>query len=384
MSNSPEQKKLPVSPSLEHLKKQAKRLVKQTPGVNLATAQHRLAQDYGCKNWTELVRKVEESSDSREKIVLKRFVDAQRLALDGKPAEALSGITWCIDQGLEDAPRLVGSLLTVLVSLGKYYPPAVDALRERRDKIKAAASAAATALGQRFPGVAPQHTAALQRFHDAQRLSGEGDLERALKEMIWCFETGMKGIPELAGVRASFLLGAIVRLGKRYPPALEALRERRDKIFSILETADGDASDWPDFVAINQHLGENSLTLAFYDQSKGARATPLSSGHIFRQLLEAQRYTEAVTANPIEKFRGRFEEYQSSIVLRPEVPQATHVKLLASISGQQMEALAGAGDLVNAHWVVTRMLQVDKSPATLSTLNVHAARSGHPELIPTH
>jgi len=55
-------KRLPVNPSLENLKKQAKRLAKSRPDLSLQQAQHQLALDYGCANWTELSRVVETMS----------------------------------------------------------------------------------------------------------------------------------------------------------------------------------------------------------------------------------------------------------------------------------------------------------------------------------
>ncbi|MGF1656648.1 MAG: hypothetical protein ACFCU3_06675, partial [Verrucomicrobiales bacterium] len=58
-ASTPEsRKKLPVNPSLEHLQKQAKRLVKNSPKLKLAGAQHQLAQEYGFKNWPELIHVV--------------------------------------------------------------------------------------------------------------------------------------------------------------------------------------------------------------------------------------------------------------------------------------------------------------------------------------
>lgn len=50
----PPRRRLPVRPSLEHLKKQAKRLARAHPGMALSDAQHRLAGAYGCRSWTEL------------------------------------------------------------------------------------------------------------------------------------------------------------------------------------------------------------------------------------------------------------------------------------------------------------------------------------------
>jgi hypothetical protein len=52
-------KQLPINPSLEHLQKQAKRRVKQTPGLQLAAAQQQIALEFGCKNWAQLAQVVE-------------------------------------------------------------------------------------------------------------------------------------------------------------------------------------------------------------------------------------------------------------------------------------------------------------------------------------
>lgn len=62
MSTSTPRKRLPVNPSLEHLQKQAKRLVRQNPTLKLAAVHLALARDYGCKNWAELAHMVETMS----------------------------------------------------------------------------------------------------------------------------------------------------------------------------------------------------------------------------------------------------------------------------------------------------------------------------------
>jgi ankyrin repeat protein len=51
-------KRLPIKPSQEHLRKQAKRLAK-TESIPLARAQHTLALQYGAKHWAELMHVVE-------------------------------------------------------------------------------------------------------------------------------------------------------------------------------------------------------------------------------------------------------------------------------------------------------------------------------------
>ncbi len=62
MSTSQPRKRLPVNPSIEHLKKQARRIAARQPSMQLADAQHQLAREYGCRNWAELAHVVETMS----------------------------------------------------------------------------------------------------------------------------------------------------------------------------------------------------------------------------------------------------------------------------------------------------------------------------------
>jgi ankyrin repeat protein len=58
MKKSLRRKPLPVSPSLEHLRKQAKKRSRENPSLKLAAAQRDVAKEYGFRNWAELAREV--------------------------------------------------------------------------------------------------------------------------------------------------------------------------------------------------------------------------------------------------------------------------------------------------------------------------------------
>jgi hypothetical protein len=78
-------KRLPINPSLEHLQKQAKRLARENPALQLTAAQHHLAQEYGCRNWTELTGMVEAMSRRQEGVsdADQRFAALPKAARDG-------------------------------------------------------------------------------------------------------------------------------------------------------------------------------------------------------------------------------------------------------------------------------------------------------------
>src|SRR5438270_3214023 len=47
-------RQLPAKPNLQFLKKQAKELLRATPGSRLSGAQHKLANEYGFDTWAKL------------------------------------------------------------------------------------------------------------------------------------------------------------------------------------------------------------------------------------------------------------------------------------------------------------------------------------------
>ena len=59
-------KSLPENPSEEYLRKQAKRLARDE-AMQLAGAQRRLANEYGYKNWAELIAAVRSMASERER-----------------------------------------------------------------------------------------------------------------------------------------------------------------------------------------------------------------------------------------------------------------------------------------------------------------------------
>jgi hypothetical protein len=72
-------KRLPVNPSIEFLRKQAKRLAR-SEAIALSQAQHRIANDHGAKHWAELVKMVETMQTGRDFEALPAAANANDLA----------------------------------------------------------------------------------------------------------------------------------------------------------------------------------------------------------------------------------------------------------------------------------------------------------------
>ena len=114
----------------------------------------------------------------------------------------------------------------------------------------------------------------------------------ALAKHLWFHENALTYERGLYGVRLSFALSAWVELGKQYPPALQALKEVRDKADHRIRENKAKRGDFHDFSAINEVLGEEKLTADLFvwlDQNNAALAKS-SYGAAQNALIHAKYY----------------------------------------------------------------------------------------------
>jgi RNA polymerase sigma factor (sigma-70 family) len=223
------------------------------------------------------------------------------------------------------------------------------------------------------------------RYELAQELAKKGRHPEALKEFLWCFDEGMPPISGYGGVRASYLLSMIAKLGETYPPALAALRERRDHMEQRLQAS---ANDWDaasDFASLNHYLKDNARNLQLYDQlpvdDPRRRAF---SYHVYDQLRTARRYADALEASPYKKMVSDLDDYlegpPASVPNAAVIRQKRKVEAVKE-TAKDIEVLAGTGNLDNARTLITRILTFDDSAETRAILQTHLTRAGHPQLM---
>lgn len=218
-------------------------------------------------------------------------------------------------------------------------------------------------------------------------LAQEGDPAGALKEYLWLFDDGMKKLPAFAGVRTSYVLMEIKQLGQDYPPALAALRERRDAAKKSLEGPGFTEGDARDFSALNWALWEQKATITFFDSlPAGDPRRRVLGTHVFDALLKARRYVEAADAWPAEKVRAAFEAgAKESWGPKPD-PDAEMRRMNREFqmknAAEGLEALAGSGKLDDARDLIRRMLAVEDSPWVRAILRKHLERAGRAGLLP--
>jgi thiol-disulfide isomerase/thioredoxin len=232
----------------------------------------------------------------------------------------------------------------------------------------------------------PSRDAVQARYNLGQTLAQRGDAEAALVEYLWCYDVGMVQVPSYVGVRSSFLLSSIAQLGRSHPPALVALRERRDRAEKRMTADATDRTAAMDFASLNNALGEGARTLAVFDQlaADDPRRAVLSST-LFDQLVEAQRYADAVLGSRVNTAAMILEDTatrkQQMMARLGEAGVKMMVQATVSNSAKVFEALAGAGHLDEARALADQILKVDASDETKTLLQTHATRAGHPELL---
>lgn len=225
------------------------------------------------------------------------------------------------------------------------------------------------------------------RYEHAQALDRDGRLAEALAEYLWCYDVGMPRIPALGGVRGSYLLGFIARLGERHPAALNALNARRDAAERrVLASAD-DFEAASTLTYINRALKDEPRSLEFHDRLPVGDPRREAIGKLlFEPLTAAQRYQEAAQAKPYHSMSGHFEmvagrEPKGATPALTEQLKQNQRNYVIRSAAKDIEVLVGVGDLEHAADLAMRVLAFDSSPETTALLESHVARAGRPGLL---
>ena len=201
---------------------------------------------------------------------------------------------------------------------------------------------------------------AQERLHAAHLAAREGRHEEALAEYVWFHEHALQEQPSLYGVRLSFALSYWVELSKDHPPALQALRDIRDRKARTLESGNPDRELFHDVEAINQYLGQSGDTARLFQLLE--RQNPAFAGRCaslaMEALAEAGQFELASKYLPepvphITKLAAHLSDDVARIPDRPrsKAPRyraftwnfAQYLRLFMSVlsgAGRQSEALA--------------------------------------------
>jgi tetratricopeptide (TPR) repeat protein len=129
-------------------------------------------------------------------------------------------------------------------------------------------------------------------LRQAKEYAQKGMFEQALQKHIWFHDNALQVDRSYYGVRLSFALDDWVELGRKYPKALEALREIRDKKVSLLAGGDTRPELFQDVEAVNEHLGDSRATVTLFKQIEARN--PVFAGSLYevaeKSLIAAAEY----------------------------------------------------------------------------------------------
>ncbi|MHB9138790.1 MAG: hypothetical protein ACYC4Q_05240 [Victivallaceae bacterium] len=100
---------------------------------------------------------------------------------------------------------------------------------------------------------------------DTQKMAQEGKNEEALKRFIWLYDHSLEHEPAFHAVRTSYLLSYWKELGNKYPPALKALQEIRDKETELIKNGKGTFDTFQEVTSINEQLMEIEKSIELFE-----------------------------------------------------------------------------------------------------------------------
>jgi thioredoxin-related protein len=232
----------------------------------------------------------------------------------------------------------------------------------------------------------------------ADKLAEAKHYQEALTEYLWCFDTGMKS-PYWAGVRVSFLLSDITKLGESYPPAIKALEERRDAAEAKIASTSESEQDTVDAIAINRELNQTERNLALYDRMRAVKPLPsrvraVLSREILPLLVDRRRYVEAIALfdKPEGYVTGLIQMFRSTPRFDPPDDAARNAMDQARRSMQRTvvsecagvyEAALGASKQEIAGRIADELVAFAPTGGTYSILIESAVRADAPSVART-
>lgn len=342
------------------------------------------------------LRKLEDRDAAGKRAAVEKLGEMKSVRAVDALAKAFPGA----DQGLKRA------ILDAAKSIGPEAAPVIFRAMERHSreadfKLNRLAADTLTEMGP-ADVIGAKTTDPTLRMRYADALAEKGRKAEALEQYLWCFDHGNDHERGFAPVRLSFLLHDITELGASYPPAMEALRERMDRLEERLlaQAAQGTrpleafsslklSRETREFTRLSEVLEEPARILSLFTRSRDLKGGPALRAALLDEaidtLLDEHRYAEIVEAAP--KFEGRLirNSFAGGMLTvlgawRKQEPMDRPGPLLSRATveyGRKLyEALLGAGHVDRAAALARQLIALSPSGENYSALVRHALRAG--------
>lgn len=258
-----------------------------------------------------------------------------------------------------------------------------DAIEADNATLRDALTRAQAARAEVAAKKAPMPREALEeRFRAARDLGRSGDPSQALRELLWCWDEGLKqGNTATEPVWRGRLADGLRDLSARHPPAREELLRRRDSLRERILASPGGGDLVPEYTSLLRVLGEEPAVLGLLDHlppGDGRRTTVTI--YASEQLMAARRYVEAMEGVSAGTLFSMFET--KARMASTSAPKSDgSPSSLARSTARDVELLAGSGHVADARELAQRLLALDRSEGTRALIRRHAERAGQPDLL---
>jgi thioredoxin-like negative regulator of GroEL len=255
-----------------------------------------------------------------------------------------------------------------------------EPFREAFNKVLALAAAGKSSIQAAAEAVdTADPEEAKPRFDLAKKLAQEGDNQKALDLLLWCWDEGKKD-PDFVRTRVLQVGSALAALSRDYPQARDAMISRRDQSRQRVIDGKGGKNAVDELIQLNKQLREDDDSIAVLDKiPAGDERRTTFSIYLFDKLVEAKRYKDAywrtITMSSLSmlKVPNRVGKEIAETTRSYTIRRTTLV----------VEALAGSDHLDDAREVLAALLEFDHSAETRALIRVRLERAGHADLLPS-
>ncbi len=209
-----------------------------------------------------------------------------------------------------------------------------------------------------------------KRLDLARKLAEADQPAEALALYLWCYDSGPDADPQFATMVNGILPSLIGRLGHKYPPALEALRVRRDKVQQkvFVDPASAEIEAVRRLASLDLALRDDATILETLGRLPiDGRARKTYGGlPMLIWLGQKKHYREALSLGVPETEFGKqleqgariLESMKASGRTVPETMLAGFKKMPVTTGTIYVVVLAGAGELERARALAEKVLAV--------------------------
>ncbi len=139
-------------------------------------------------------------------------------------------------------------------------------------------------LAAALTGASAAEQSPVEALAEARELARSGQHKAALEKHVWYHENALRLEPAQFGVRLSFALSDWKRLGVHYPPAIDKMKEIRDRGDRLLREGKDDFQLFMEVAALNATLDVSSKTTELFKLLDDSR--PRFAGRLFHVAME--------------------------------------------------------------------------------------------------